>query len=46
VLGGVLAAPFGGWAVKHVPARTLMVAVGILIVALSTFQLARAFRWI
>jgi uncharacterized protein len=46
VLGGVLAAPFGGWAVKHVPARALMVAVGILIVALSTFQLARAFRWI
>jgi hypothetical protein len=29
-----------------VPSRTLMVAVGILIVVLSTFQLARAFRWI
>src|SRR5215468_6958735 len=46
ILGGVLAAPFGGWAVKHVPARGLMVAVGILIVMLSTFQLARALRWI
>jgi len=46
VLGGVLAAPFGGWAVKHIWPRTLMVAVGLLIVALSAFQLARAFRFI
>jgi uncharacterized protein len=44
VLGGVLAAPFGGWTVKHVPARALMVAVGVLIVTLSIFQLLRAFR--
>jgi uncharacterized protein len=46
VLGGVLAAPFGGWAVKHVPARALMIAVGILIVMLSLFQLFRALRLI
>ena len=46
VLGGVLAAPFGGWAVRHVPARALMVAVGLLIVTISVFQLARAFRFI
>lgn len=44
VLGGVLAAPLGGWMAKHVPARTLMLAVGILIVALSLVQLLRAFR--
>jgi uncharacterized protein len=44
VLGGLLAAPFGGWAVKHVPARALMIAVGILIVMLSIFQLLRIFR--
>ena len=43
VLGGILAAPFGGWAVKHVPARTLMVAVGTLIVTLSIVQLLRVF---
>jgi len=41
VLGGMLAAPLGGWAVKRVPARGLMIAVGTLIVALSLFQLAR-----
>jgi uncharacterized membrane protein YfcA len=43
VLGGVLAAPFGGWAIKHVPARALMIAVGVVIVTLSVFQLLRAF---
>jgi uncharacterized protein len=46
VLGGVLAAPVGGWAVKHVSARALMVAVGCLIVALSVFQLVRIFKLI
>src|SRR4051812_11601924 len=44
VLGGVLAAPFGGLAVKRVPPHVLMIAVGVLIVALSTYQLLRAFR--
>jgi hypothetical protein len=44
VLGGILAAPFGGWVVKHVPTRGLMTAVGILIVMLSIVQLFRAFR--
>lgn len=44
VLGGLLAAPFGGWAVRHVPGRALMIAVGILIVMVSTFQLLRAFH--
>jgi uncharacterized protein len=46
VLGGVLAAPLGGWAVKHVPARALMIAVGVLIVLLSIFQLLRTVRLI
>jgi uncharacterized membrane protein YfcA len=46
VLGGVLAAPFGGWVVKRVPARGLMTAVGVLIVMLSIVQLFRAFRFI
>jgi uncharacterized membrane protein YfcA len=46
VLGGVLAAPFGGWAVKHIPAQVLMVAVGLLIVILSTVQLLRVFHLI
>jgi uncharacterized protein len=44
VLGGLLAAPFGGWLVKKVPAQKLMIAVGLLIVVVSIFQLLRAFR--
>jgi uncharacterized membrane protein YfcA len=44
VLGGMLAAPFGGWVVKRVPARGLMTAMGVLIVTLSVVQLFRAFR--
>jgi len=43
VIGGVLAAPFGGWLVKHIPARKLMTAVGLLIVTVSIFQLLRVF---
>jgi uncharacterized membrane protein YfcA len=46
VLGGVLAAPVGGWAVKHISARALMLAVGLLIVTLSIWQLLRAFKLI
>jgi len=41
ILGGLLAAPLGGWAVKRIPARVLMVAVGCLVIALSCWQLAR-----
>jgi uncharacterized membrane protein YfcA len=44
VLGGVLAAPLGGWIVKRLPARGLMTAVGCLIVLVSVFQLLRAFH--
>jgi len=44
VLGGVVAAPVGGWAVKHVRAQQIMIGVGALIVILSFWQLLRAFR--
>lgn len=44
VIGGLLAAPLGGWAVKHVPARALMIAVGVLVMALAGWQLARTFK--
>ncbi len=44
VIGGVIAAPFGGWAVKHIPARVLMALVGALVVMLALWQLARTFK--
>ena len=34
-LGGVIAAPLGAWAAKHVPHKPFMVLVGSLIVTLS-----------
>src|SRR5438270_10275516 len=44
IIGGLLAAPLGGWAVKHISARVLMVAVGCLVIALSCWQIARTFK--
>lgn len=44
VLGGVVAAPVGGWAVKHVRPQQIMIGVGALIVILSFWQLLRTFR--
>jgi uncharacterized protein len=41
VVGGMLAAPVGGWAVKRIPARGLMIAVGCLVIGLSAWQLGR-----
>jgi uncharacterized membrane protein YfcA len=46
VIGGLLAAPFGGWAVQRIPARVLMVAVGCLVIALSAWQIARALKFV
>ncbi|MEA2984387.1 MAG: uncharacterized protein QOD94_641 [Alphaproteobacteria bacterium] len=45
-VGGILAAPLGGWAVKHIPARALMIAVGCLVISLSLWQIARALKLI
>ena len=44
VIGGMLAAPLGGWAVKHISPRALMIAVGCLVIALSAWQIARAMK--
>ena len=44
VIGGLLAAPLGGWAVQRIAPRTLMVAVGCLVIALSAWQIARAMK--
>ena len=45
VLGGLVTAPFAGYLVKIVPARALMVAVGILILLLSLRSLLRTLGW-
>jgi uncharacterized protein len=44
ILGGVIAAPFGGWIVKHISPRHLMTMVGVLVMLLAFWQLARYFK--
>jgi uncharacterized membrane protein YfcA len=43
VLGGIVAAPFGGWAVTRIKPRLLMTLVGVVVIALAAWQLARFF---
>lgn len=44
VIGGLIAAPLGGWTARRIPARVMMFAVGFLIVGLSGWQIARALK--
>ena len=44
VIGGLLAAPLGGFIVSRVPVRTLMIAVGVLILLTSSWQILRGLR--
>ena len=41
-LGGVLAAPIGAWACKHIPPKPFMVLVGLLVIALSVRTILKA----
>jgi len=43
IIGGVMAAPFGAYIVRHVQAHALMAVVGALVSALALFQLAKSF---
>jgi uncharacterized membrane protein YfcA len=40
--GGALAAPLAAWAVRHAPARVVMLVVGSFVIALSAWNLYRA----
>ena len=42
IIGGLLAAPFGGYIVRRVNAHALMAVVGVLVTALAVFQLAKS----
>ena len=46
IAGGMLAAPLGGFAVKHIPTRPLMILVGCLVIGLSLWQIARALKFV
>ena len=42
IIGGLLAAPCGGYVVRYVPAYVLMAVVGVLVSALALFQLVKS----
>ncbi len=42
LLGGVVAAPFGAMLARHVPARILLVSVGVILTLTSLFGIAKA----
>lgn len=46
VVGGLLAAPIAGIAVKHVQPRPLTIAVGLVVMITTSFQAAKLFGWI
>jgi uncharacterized protein len=43
IAGGIIAAPFGAYLAKHVPARPLILAVGLLVSGLAAYQIAGSF---
>jgi len=46
IAGGVVAAPLAGFAVSRIKPRPLMLAVGTLVVLISSYQAARIFGWL
>ena len=46
VIGGVIAAPFAALATKHMPAKTLMLIVGSVVILLSLRTMLKALGWI
>ena len=42
IIGGVIAAPFGAWFAKRIPARVLLLAVSIVLILTSTFTIYKA----
>lgn len=43
LIGGLAAAPFGAWAAKHIPAKTMLIMVGLTLTVTSLYGAYRAF---
>ena len=43
LIGGVAAAPLGAWAAKHIPAKSMLIMVGIVLTATSLWGAYKAF---
>lgn len=44
LIGGVIAAPAGAWLTKHIPAKPLMIMVGLVLTLSSLFGIAKALK--
>ena len=42
LIGGIAAAPLGAWAAKHIPAKPMLVMVGVVLTATSAFGVYKA----
>ncbi|MEW9854811.1 sulfite exporter TauE/SafE family protein [Novosphingobium sp. M1R2S20] len=42
LVGGVLAAPIGAWAAKHIPAKPMLIMVGVVLTLTSAFGIYKA----
>ncbi|MCY1670697.1 sulfite exporter TauE/SafE family protein [Novosphingobium sp. SL115] len=43
LIGGLAAAPFGAWAAKHIPAKAMLIMVGVVLTLTSLFGAYKAF---
>jgi len=46
LLGGLLAAPLGGYFAKKIPPRALLIMVGIVLIATSSYGILKALHWV
>ncbi len=46
LIGGIVAAPIGAWVAKHVPARPLLIMVGVVLTITSIYGAVRALGWL
>jgi len=46
LIGGVLAAPLGAWIARHVPARPLLILVGIVLTLTTSYGIASSLELI
>ncbi len=43
LIGGIAAAPFGAWAAKHIPAKAMLIMVGVVLTLTSAYGAYKAF---
>ena len=42
LIGGIMAAPLGAWAAKHIPAKQMLIMVGVVLTLTSAYGVWKA----